>query len=80
MPANYAHDIQPEDRIQGSDGGSKNNADASKRLMRELQMVSVPYLVLYHQGKILFEHKGMIGRQELVNELESHVNNRKHGK
>lgn len=58
----------------------KINADASKRLMRELQMVSVPYLVLYHQGKILFEHKGMIGRQELVIELESHVNNSKHGK
>ena len=58
----------------------KINADASKRLMRELQMVSVPYLVLYRQGEILFEHKGMIGRQELVTELELHANNRKHGK
>ena len=58
----------------------KINADASKRLMRDIQLVSVPYLVLYHQGEILFEHKGMIGRQELVTELELHADNRKHGK
>lgn len=58
----------------------KINADASKSLMRDIKMVSVPYLVLYHQGKVLFEHKGLIGRQELVTELESHLNNQKHGK
>ncbi len=50
----------------------KINADASKRLMRELQMVTVPYLVLYQNGEILFEHKELIGREELVNQLEWH--------
>ncbi len=53
----------------------KINADASKSLMRELEVITVPYLVLYHQEEILFEHKGMIGRQELIAILESHVNN-----
>lgn len=50
----------------------KINADASKILMREMKMVSVPYLVLYHKGEMLFEHKGLIGREELVAKLESH--------
>ncbi|MBW6480260.1 MAG: redoxin domain-containing protein [Bacteroidales bacterium] len=58
----------------------KINADASKRLMRDIQLVSVPYLVLYQNGKILFEHKGMIEEQELVAILESHYNSWKNGK
>jgi thioredoxin len=58
----------------------KINADASKRLMREMKMVSVPYLVLYHEGKVLFEHKGLIGRKELAAELELHFNNWEKGK
>jgi len=58
----------------------KINADASKSLMREMKMVSVPYLVLYHKGEVLFEHKGLIGREELVARLESHVNTLKNGK
>jgi len=52
----------------------KINADASKSLMREMKMVSVPYLVLYHNGEILFEHKGIIEREELVSKLEWHYN------
>lgn len=55
----------------------KINADASKRLMRDIQFASVPYLVLYQNGKILFEHKGLIEKQELAAILESHYNNRK---
>ena len=58
----------------------KINADASKRLMRELQMVTVPYLVIYQNGKILFEHKGLIEEQELVAILELHYNNWKNEK
>ncbi len=57
----------------------KINADASKSLMREMKMVSVPYLVLYHKGQILFEHKGLIARQELVAKLELHYRDRIHG-
>ncbi len=52
----------------------KVNADASKRLMRELNMVSVPYIVLYHNGEILFEHRGLIERQKLVAKMESVLN------
>ena len=51
----------------------KINADASKSLMRDMKMVSVPYLVLYHKGEILFEHNGLIGRKELVAKLESYL-------
>lgn len=58
----------------------KVNADASKRLMRELQMITVPYLVLYHDGKILFDHKGLIKEQELVAILQSHFMDWENGK
>jgi thioredoxin 1 len=50
----------------------KINADASKRLMRDMKMVSVPYLVLYHKGEIIFEHKGLIHREELLARLDSY--------
>jgi thioredoxin 1 len=53
----------------------KVNADASKRLMRNLSMASVPYIVLYHNGHIMFEHSGLIARQELVAIMESHLKN-----
>ncbi|TVQ84490.1 MAG: hypothetical protein EA393_14430 [Bacteroidetes bacterium] len=58
----------------------KINADASKRLMRDLEMITVPYLVLYRNGEILFEHKGLIEEQELTAILESHFNDWKNGK
>jgi thioredoxin 1 len=57
----------------------KINADASKNLMREMKMVSVPYLVLYHKGELLFEHKGIIERNELISKLEYHSTNMKPG-
>ncbi len=49
----------------------KVNADASKRLMREMKLVTVPYLALYRNGKLYFEHRGEIRREELVEVLES---------
>ncbi len=49
----------------------KINADASKRLMREMKLVTVPYLVLYRNGEAYFEHHGEIHREELVKMLES---------
>lgn len=49
----------------------KVNADASKRLMREMKLVTVPYLALYRNGKLYFEHRGEIRREELVEMLES---------
>ncbi|PKP09533.1 MAG: thioredoxin 1 [Bacteroidetes bacterium HGW-Bacteroidetes-4] len=47
----------------------KINADASKKLIKELQLGSVPYLVLYQRGKKTFEHKGIISRSELENQF-----------
>lgn len=47
----------------------KINVDASKKLMKELGIVSVPYLVLYRKGIILFSQNGLITRQELENKF-----------
>jgi len=43
----------------------KINVDASKKLMKELSIVSVPYLVLYHKGIILYSKYGLTEKQEL---------------
>jgi thioredoxin len=44
----------------------KINADASKKLVKELQIGSVPYLTLFKDGEKKFEHLGSIDRQELI--------------
>lgn len=43
----------------------KINVDASKKLMKELGIVSVPYLVLYHKGIILYLKYGLTEKREL---------------
>lgn len=43
----------------------KINVDASKKLVKELQIGSVPYLVLYRKGRMEFERSGSILRSEL---------------
>lgn len=48
----------------------KINVDASKRLVKKLQIGSVPYLVLYKQGVMAFEHHGIIPRKELESLFE----------
>ncbi len=76
MPMIDSLKVEYHERIQVV----KINADASKRLMRELQLVTVPYMVLYRNGEILFEHKGLIEKQELIAILESHYNDWNNGK
>ncbi len=49
----------------------KINADASKKLIRELQIGSVPHMVLYKNGLKLFTHDGIISGKELTKVLES---------
>lgn len=49
----------------------KVNADASKNLMREMKLITVPYLALYRDGELYFEHRGEIHREKLVEVLES---------
>ncbi len=52
----------------------KINADASKTLVKELQIGSVPYLTLFKEGEKKFEHKGIIGRQDLETLFEKGLN------
>ena len=43
----------------------KINADASKKLMKELRITSVPYLIMNKDGKKVFEHFGILTRKEI---------------
>jgi thioredoxin len=51
----------------------KINADASKKLIKELKIESVPYFALYRNGMQLFSHYGIIDREELVKRLNQHI-------
>lgn len=51
----------------------KINVDASKKLMKELSIVSVPYLVLYYKGVQNFEYNGLISIEKLEKLLESSI-------
>ena len=44
----------------------KVNVDASKKLVKELKLVGVPYLVLLNGGEIAFSKNGSITRNELT--------------
>lgn len=54
----------------------KINADASKKLIKKLGLISVPHLALYRKGSILYSHDGLVDRQEL--EKIFHENKRKY--
>jgi thioredoxin-like negative regulator of GroEL len=41
------------------------NADASKKLVKEMKIQSVPYLVLYNGGKTVYTKNGLTSREEL---------------
>ncbi len=44
----------------------KINVDASKKLIKELELNSVPYFTLHSNGKNVFEHRGIITQDELM--------------
>jgi thioredoxin 1 len=48
----------------------KINVDASKKLVKELQLGSVPYLVIYQHGKTKFDHHGILSRNEIESLLK----------
>lgn len=52
----------------------KINVDASKKLMKKLKILSVPYYVMYKNGKLLFSHNGVISKEKLVNQIEKTFN------
>lgn len=49
----------------------KINADASKKLIKELHISGVPYLVLYKNGGASFAHNGLMTKSDLTKVLES---------
>ena len=49
----------------------KVNVDASKKLIKELQIGGVPYLVLYKNGEIVYSHSGLLNKEKLVEIFES---------
>ncbi len=51
----------------------KVNVDASKNLVKELKLISVPYLVLFRNGKVLFARNGAVTRDELTTLFQSNL-------
>jgi len=51
----------------------KINTDASKKLIKKLKIAGVPYLVLYHKGKIVFSQNGIIRKQKLQAIFKSQI-------
>ncbi len=50
----------------------KANSDVSKKLVKELKLIGVPYLVLYKNSELLFERNGMATREELITEFKKY--------
>lgn len=50
----------------------KINVDASKKLVKELKINSVPYFVLYKTGNLFFEKNGYITREEIIENLKKY--------
>jgi thioredoxin 1 len=48
----------------------KINVDASKKLVKELKLVGVPYLVLQDKGEVLFSKNGSATRNELTSAFD----------
>lgn len=44
----------------------KVNADASKKLVKDLQLIGVPQFFLYAEGERIFEHSGIISKSEII--------------
>ncbi len=44
----------------------KVNSDVSKKLVKELRLIGVPYIVLYKNNKKFFEKRGVVTREELI--------------
>jgi len=52
----------------------KVNSDVSKKLIKELKLMGVPYLVFYKNNKKLFERSGTATRQELISQFKKRRN------
>jgi len=48
----------------------KINADASKKLVKELKLATVPNLVIYKDGRMVFNHNGLVTKELLISEFK----------
>lgn len=48
---------------------SRLNADENKTLTRELKIDTLPVILLYENGKVIWQHKGFISEEELKKHL-----------
>lgn len=51
----------------------KINADASKKLVKEIRVASVPYLVMYKNGKKVYEHSGLEQKKDLEKVFQKNI-------
>ncbi len=51
----------------------KVNVDASKKLVKEMKIQSVPYLALYEKGELLYSKNGAVTRNELTGVFQSKI-------
>lgn len=51
----------------------KINVDASKRLIKELKLLSIPFFVMYRKGELLFSHNGVISKGDLMKQLDKNL-------
>jgi thioredoxin len=51
----------------------KVNVDASKKLVKEMKIMGVPYLVLYNGGKPVYTKNGLTARDELEKAFQQNV-------
>lgn len=51
----------------------KINVDASKKLVKDLKLIGVPYLALYYKGELLFSKNSAMTRDEIKNIFELNI-------
>jgi thioredoxin len=60
-------------KYQGKINIVKVNVDASKKLVKEMKIMGVPYLVLYNGGKAVYTKNGLTARDELEKAFQQNV-------
>lgn len=51
----------------------KVNSDISKKLVKDLKLIGVPYFVLYKNNELLYEKSGIVSREELKEVFDKYV-------
>lgn len=51
----------------------KINADASKKLVKDLRVASVPYLVMFKNGQKAFKHYGLMQKKDLIKVFNKYI-------